>query len=473
MCDRGNGHLASGWVVLATLATWVVAAPAQTPAEAEALLAQARPVLEEALGGRFAQPVRCRTVSAMEWGRLADAELDGQLRIQAANLEPVSARAVAAEALRQAMFARFEQGGDTVLVLPDTAPLAAWVERQTPAGLAPAEFRRQVLQLALVEQATWAVLTQRYGLAARWAACRDDQEFQALQGVVAGRAQWVTRQVARRLGSETAFPVLAHACTQAPDVAQEPGLRLLARDVLRRRHWACTCGLRFWDELERQGLGNEAKVFARPPRQTAWLERPELYCRAERLGLPDLAESLARLERSLTPAGWTGAQQPWTPAMVRQAAALLGQKERGERVAAGWDDGRTLVWTAKDSPGRQVAVGIVRFQDEATSRAYFGLAVDLQRKQDELLSAACADGRRVLESRPSAVSIAGTDEAARSDKQLQLAKDGPPVCVSQMWVRAGNRVVEITWNGVTGDNAWAERVVREVLAGDCQPGSKR
>src|SRR5262249_61914627 len=97
----------------------------------------------------------------------------------------------------------------------------------------------------------------------------------------------------------------------------------------------------------------------------------------------DLAGALTRLERARDPVAWSAAQQPWTPDMVRQAASLLGQGPRAEKVAARWADGRSLVWSARDGSGRQVAVGVLRFQDAAGARAYYEFATDLQRKQDE------------------------------------------------------------------------------------------
>jgi hypothetical protein len=37
-------------------------------------------------------------------------------------------------------------------------------------------------------------------------------------------------------------------------------------------------------------------------------------------------------------------QQAWTPVMVQQVAAMLGERARADRLVAAWDEGRSLVW---------------------------------------------------------------------------------------------------------------------------------
>jgi hypothetical protein len=274
----------------------------------------------------------------------------------------------------------------------------------------------------------------------------------------------VTRQVARRLGDEASFALLAEAYRRAPDAEGEGTVRVLCRDVLDRRRWCCVRGLAFFDHLDQEGVKDaEAHAFARPPRHTAWLERPELYERSERLNLSDLADVLKQLEAALAPEEWQAVQQPWTPAMLQEVAGMLGEGRRAEKIVQGWDVGRSLVWSARANPSRQVALGVVRFQDAAAARAYYGLAVDLQRKQDELLNAACADRRAVQESRAEALRLNGADEATRAEKKVRLGEKGEAVKIMQVWARAGERVVEFSWHGVPGDAAWAQRALDVVL----------
>jgi hypothetical protein len=402
-----------------------------------------------------------RTVTPAELGALPDGLLDFQVQWQLSGLDAATqarARTAGTAALRGATVAALQEGSDTILFAPENAARIAGRDRSL-GRVNSAAF----LRLALVHETTRWLLDQQYDLAKRRTACRDSEELLALQALVEGRCQWVTRQVARRLG-DAEFPLLAEVYGRAPDTEGEGTVRVLCQDVLTRRRWCCVRGLAFFDYLDREGVKDAAAVaFSRPPRQTAWLERPELFLRAERLNLGDLADALQRLEGALAPEDWQAVQQPWTPAMFRQAAGMLGEGQRADKIMQAWDAGRSLVWTARANPARQVALGVVRFQDAAAARAYYGLAVDLQRKQDELLSAACAGRRYLLESHAQALSLNGADEAARADKKVQLGDRGEPVSITQVWARAGERVVELSWHGVPADTEWAQRVLDVVL----------
>jgi hypothetical protein len=426
------------------------------------LFAKARPHLEAVLGGHLERLPAFRTVTPAELAALTDGLTDLQVAGQFPDLDTAArdrARTGATAALRGAAVAGFGEGGDAILFAPDNAGrIARW-----DVSLARVDSEA-FLRLALVHETVRWLLDQQYDLPKRRAACRDSEELVALQAVIEGRCQWVTRQVARRLGEEATFALLAEAYRWAPDAEAEGTVRVLCRDVLDRRRWCCVRGLAFFDDLEKQGVKDaEARAFAHPPRQTAWIERPELYLRSEQLNLADLADVLKRVEGTLPAADWQAMQQPWTAAMFRQAAGMLGEGQRAEKVAQGWDAGRLLVWSARANAGRLVTLGMVRFQDAPAARAYFGLAVDLQRKQDELLSAACADRRSPVESHAEALRLNGADEAVRVDKKVRLGDKGEPLSITQVWARAGGRVVEFSWHGVPGDAAWAQRVLDAVL----------
>jgi hypothetical protein len=426
------------------------------------LFATARPHLEAVLGGRLPRLPTFRSVTAADLAALPDGLIDAQVAGQFPDLGAAAqarARGAATAALRGASVAALQEGGDAILFAPvNAAPIARWDSSLATAG------SDAFLRLALVHETTRWLLDQRYDLAKRRAACRDSEELVALQAVVEGRCQWVTRQVARRLGDESAFAPLAEAYRYAPDAEGEGTVRVLCRDVLDRRRWCRALGLAFFEALDREGVSDaEVRAFAHPPRQTLWIERPELYLRSERLGLGDLGDALRRLEAARDPADWQAAQQPWTPAMFRQVADLLGEGRRAEKVVQGWDVGRSLVWSARANPGRQVALGVLRFQDATAARAYYGLAADLQRKQDDLLNAACAGRVAVLASRAEALHLNGADEAVRCDKTVRHGDRGEAVTVTRLWVRAGERVVEFSWHGVACEADWAQRTLDALL----------
>jgi hypothetical protein len=437
-------------------------APQAGTEKAAELFAQARPHLEAVLSLKPQSWPRLRVLTAQEFQRLPDPELVSSLHWLFPELKQ-EAFARAAEVVRYvaaaATVARHTEGADVIDVLPENLPaVAAWDARL--ANVNSPEF----LQLALVHEAARFALERQYDLARRRRDCRDAEEFLALQALTEGRAAWVTAQVARRLGTREFVPLLAERYLRVPELAPDPALRTMSQLTLRRRHWAATQGLAFFEQLQAQGLADgEKRAFTRPPRVVRWVEKPELYVRAEQSHRPDLAAALRALADTLPAAEWSAAQQPWTPAMVRQVAGLLGERERADRVVATWDEGRSLVWAQRKDPGKQVAVSVVRHATEAGARAYFGFAVDLQRKQDQLAGGACAPSLRVLDAKATAVRLPGFDEAVRNDKRVQYGSASEPVAVSTLLGRAGDLVVECSWYGLPAEAEWAGRIAAGAL----------
>ena len=453
---RGATVCLLGSLILLLLGVGAPSARGQDPA---ALFEAARPVLEEAAAQRFDHPPGCRFGTPADLQQLTDPELAAQVGSQFPDLQGERrAQAVdaAADAVRRATLAAWVPGRDALLLFPENArQIARW----DPA-LAHADSPA-VLQLALVHEAARALLERRHDLDRHRAACRDGEEFLALQAVEEGRALWITRQVARRLGTETSLTLLTERYLHLPESSPDPLLRLVGQEVLRRRYRAALDGLAFFDQLDARGVPDaEGVVFARPPRQQEWVARPDLYLRARQANRPDLADDLTRLEQALPQEEWTAAQEPWTPAMLRQTADLFGERERIEPLLRQWAEGRSLVWAGRKDPGRQVAVGVIRFQDPSAARAYFGFAADLQRKQDEVMGKLSGGACRVLESHGQALTLRGADEAACTAKRMQFAGAPGPVAVTEVWVRRGDTVLQFSWTGVPADAVWAERVLQ-------------
>jgi hypothetical protein len=445
-----------GWLAVAAVVLPVAAARAQDPAE---LLTGARPALEEVLGCRLDPLPRARLATAAELPTFAGPEFAAQVGWQFPDLQGERRAQVveaARGALRSTTLAAWPAGQDTILLFADNARQMARWDTSLERVASP-----QTLQLALVHETARSVLERRHDLARRLVACRDAEEFVALQAVAEGRALWVTRQVARRLGTEAYFPPLGERYLYLPETGLDRLVRLVSQETLRQRYRAGLQGLAFFESLEGQGVRDaEARVFARPPRLREWVERPELYLQALQDNRADLADVLARLEQALPTSAWSRAQEPWTPAMLRQTAGLFGEGERMERLLGQWADGRSLVWTARDRPDRQVAIGVVRFRQPAGAQAYFGLAADLQRRQDEVMGKLSGGACRVLESHARAVTVAGADEAACTEKRMQFAGGAEPVAVTDYWVRRGDTVVQLSWTGVPAQPAWPESVLR-------------
>jgi hypothetical protein len=280
-------------------------------------------------------------------------------------------------------------------------------------------------KLALIHETVRYVLDSRYDLAKRRLACQDAEEWFALHALIEGRAQLVTRQLARKFGLEEYFPLLAERFGHVPDQDKDPALRTISQSVVHRRRWAYQQGLAFFDYLENQGIADaEEQVFNKPPKLTKWIEEPELYVRSLKSKRADLATILEKLEKVPPPGVWTSQQQSWTPEMLIQVGGLFGDQELAKRIADSWPEGRSLIWSDKNNPGRHVALTITRFQTAAFAQAYQGFVQHLQSKRREIAAEA-----------------------------LKLMKT--QVRISH----AENSVIEISWYGLEPDLAWAERVI--------------
>ena len=157
---------------------------------------------------------------------------------------------------------------------------------------------------------------------------------------------------------------------------------------------------------------------------------------------PELASILQSLEGALPGDQWQAMQQTWTPAMLGQVAAMFGvPRERVDKVAATWEEGRTLVCMERKHGQHQVALSVVRHENAAGARAAFGLVVDLERQQDVLPPATCGLAIHVVDSKSMALHLDGFEEAVQSDKLIQYGQQGDaggqPLPVSLLLARAG------------------------------------
>jgi hypothetical protein len=442
------------------------------------MFARPRPFLEEALGYRLNGPPPFRSVTGDELRAIPDPELEMQLLWQFPGLSE-AARKQASEAARDAFRAvsvALYRSGTAEIVLPaNSLRLAQWAEYQTPPGGQAVAFRSDFVALALAHEAARMALDQRCQLAKRWAACRSRDEFEVLQALFEGQALWLTRRVARRLNMESVFPlltdrldcVLGRPADAAFDARAEHAaisekeMYTLCWMTLRERHRISLIGLGFFDYLEKQGMADAAdRAFTQLPPKLAWVEHPELYCKAELRNAGGLVEFLERF-------GQTNSSEYrielWTADKVRQVASALGEAERAERVLHSWQHGAALISTP--SASTEVAIGVVRLTDAAAARAYFGLSADLQRKQDELLNTRPNSPQRVSKSRAQAIALVGADEAARTDKEFQPATaDGPASQVTTLLVRSGDLVLLFTWRDLPADPDWAGRFLADLLA---------
>jgi hypothetical protein len=322
-----------------------------------------------------------------------------------------------------------------------------------------------LLKLTLIHETVRYGLDTRYDLVKLRSACQDAEEWFTLHALIEGRAQWVTRQMARKFAMEESFHLLAERYLHVPDQDPDPALRTISQSVVHKEHWAYAKGLAFFEYLEGQGITNEKQVFNNPPKLVKWIDEPELYVRALTSKRPDLASILAKLEKVPPPGNWTSTEQAWSTEMITQVGGVMEDQELLRKIADSYPEGRTLIWSDKTNLGRHIALTITRFPNEASARFYFGFA----QKVIQTL-----DVKQGAKSTTQPVRLPGIKEAVEIDRSVQpLDQPGFKEASARvhfqtrvLLARCGDSVIDITWYNESGHTAWAERIIALVLAND-------
>jgi hypothetical protein len=430
-----------------------------SPEAAADLFEQARPHLEEVLGGRLAIKPHFQVISAEQLQATPQEDLDSFLRWHFPTLEGQTltrTRQIACQIVGKATVAQYDERGGIILIVPENMRRIAGWDKEL-AMVDSAAF----LQLDLIREVVRWHLDWRFQFATLRAGCRDAEEFDALQAVIEGQTRAVSKAVAVRLGSEAVLPLLDARYLKVPDEAPDASLKTVSQTALHARYRAGIQGMAFFEGLARAGLRDPGGMaFVRLPRQMSVVAQPQLWVRALERKEPDLAEVLLGLESELPQFEWHPTQQTWTPAMLTQVASLLGAPpERAAKIATTWYEGRSLIWTNQNHPDRHVALSVVRHCDEAGARAHFGFALDLERKQQGQPVSTCGPTFCVIESKSTNLQLEGYDDAVRNDKRISFG-GGQSIAVSQLLARAGRVVIECTWHGQPSDPALAKRLVQ-------------
>jgi len=433
-----------------------------SPTEAAGLFAEARPHIEAVMGYRFDSPPRFRMANERDLEKWRRADVEAGISWQFPDVARAGGTALAdtaREARRGYMSACIAgaSGGREIILFPgNTAKIAVWSPEL--AGLNTKAFA----QLALVHEAVRMAVEIRYNVTDRQRACADADRFFATEALVEGRAQWVTREVAKRLGTEAAFPLLAQIWLHVPDRLSNPVLRAATQEFYRRRYWMLASGLAFQDALARAGISDEAAIFNRHI-PSMWIDHPDRCVRALRDRRAGLEVVLACIECTLPPDLWEPKQETCTPEMIKQAAGTFGEGERAESSLAACEEARQVVWTGKPA-GRAIALNLIRFETPVAAGAYYRFALALQQKADQQL----ANGPgvlRLVDERSKAFAVSGVDACTWTDKKLAVSgsQSGPSnIAASTLVVHDGALVIEIQWQNLPGDENWARRLIETV-----------
>ncbi len=355
---------------------------------------------------------------------------------------------------KQVTAVRYAEETDVVLVcLEKLEDMAKWDDSLKEVN------SPQFLLLSLVHEAVRSALDARYNLDACRKNCVDPEEWFALKEIVEGRAQWVTKQVAKKLKYDSWFPLLMRVYQHVPTSSAKPKNRAASMSAQQQRAWAGVRGLRFFEYLaEQKQDDSEKSLFRRPPRHVQSILEPKLYLSLLQSNRADPAKLLAKMEESLPAKSWEVRQQAWNPAMVEQLAALRGLQNLASLVRRSWLEGRAVVWNGKDEPWKHISIRVARLQQPRNAGSCFDLMTMLHRKRDVHSVSQVATPQRVTRSQSKPVKLDGVDEATLFERTLV---DHRNIETSQtiLLCRLGNTVAEIIWHGAPANLTWAEEMV--------------
>ncbi len=180
---------------------------------------QVRPALEKTLG--YPLP-KAPLFQGGTFQGVPDPDIAAHLRWRFPHLrdEALAPALADAQAVNNAAsLARLIEGTNVILVRPENQQAIAGWDKSLRAAASPDFFK-----LAVLHETVRYALDTRYDLARRRRACRDGEEWFALQALVDGRAQEVTRRLADQLGLAKSFSLLAERFNHVPDVSPDPGL---------------------------------------------------------------------------------------------------------------------------------------------------------------------------------------------------------------------------------------------------------
>lgn len=143
--------------------------------------------------------------------------------------------------------------------------------------------------------------------------------------------------------------------------------------------------------------------------------------------------------------------------MVRQSAEMLGEGDRAAKVLTAWQEGWSVQWSDRRDPRRGLHAGVIRFNDAPAARAYYGVALDLQRKADAQITSQ-APAVQLVRSQPTPIQVAGAEDATRIDRSLSVGGT-EPVTQTTVLLQARDLIFEFTWIQTPADVSWLGRVV--------------
>ncbi len=358
----------------------------------------------------------------------------------------------------QRVVARHLEGTHKIVVVPDQLPTIAKTDKSLRNV-----YSLQFLQLAIVHEVVRLSLEEEYNLLDKRFDPHSLDDVRIQRSLIEGRAQWVTQHVARRLKTDSYFPLLKHVWDVAAKAKiRENGLHDAWQATVQMQRDSYGKGLAFFHLMTRvRPPVHEAQIFQNPPQQWAWIENPRGYLAVLPRGDLGLRKVITKLQTQAVLKGWKARQQAWTPNLLVQVGELLEAKDRAATIARHWVDGHSLIWVQTANPTVNIALNVTRYDAAESARAYYGFALDLQRKREEYLAKALGNSAVVGKSRVRGINLSGVDDAMSITTLVEGDSNQTPS--GMVLARKGPVVIEVHFRGISTDVRWAEDAIHRTL----------
>lgn len=447
-----GGHLTA----LTLFATLLGVLPVQLDEEAvRAGHAEALAAVTELLEPRLEPAPALRFVTASELGERVAAE---NLELFTRQLgDPDRARASAEQA--GAQFAQFAyakyawSSKELLVVLPTWNAKARQFDRVEL-------IEEEAVRAVLVHELVHALDDQLHDLGGSLLACVDGERMAGFNAALEGHAQLLARRVCAARGWDDGFETFTAMISALPPGLDEASLQL-ARVQVATAGAAYLEGERFVAALL-QGGGEEALARAfRTPTDGQTVFHPEWFLDPSRRPVPrfDPEPAFAALEARYPAESWSRTRLGLTSGQLSASLALLEPASVGALVAGVLSARMTVLQPLANPAGKQIALAVFEFHDEAAAQDYMSAAAKLNRIKDERMTRGFV---RILSAGYEDFSVP-EDGGSGFLATKRIAAGKTELLVSSVDVRRGVLVLETIFSGEPIEKEAHLGLLREAL----------
>lgn len=288
------------------------------------------------------------------------------------------------------------------------------------------------------------------------------EALQAMNALIEGHAQFITRRILSAEGKVAWFEELEHMLT-APPPGNDASAKYLAGVLIANANVYADAERFFQAMAQRTPPVTFADLLANPPAGLDPILMPERYGQPAPVATLPLTLALDAFSKAANRPDWSHRVVGMTLMQLRATFSLL-PAEQVAKAMAGILDVEVAVHAAQDGSA-QIVAGVFEMADDDAARAMYDLDEALLRAKDEAMKEGVI---RLVSHEYLAPVVQGADAAVLARKQVAVQGLPKPLPGFSLIVRQGRAVAEIM--SVNGGNdeatliGWAETLLARLAA---------